>query len=83
MRFFNWIADHRPVVMFFICICAAICQYLQYRHVRAGLCKREDIGYFWRLWRQGERDGKLMIYLTFFSVALAALLIISLFTRVK
>jgi hypothetical protein len=83
MSYIQLIAEHRVFITMVMTICAAICQYLQYRHVKDGRCARGDTGYFWRLWRQGDNAGKVMIYLTMVGVAMAILLIISSFAEKK
>jgi len=74
---YYWIASHRGVIMFLIYGCGAVTQYIYYRHLREGRFKQEDLGYFWRLWRQGNSAGKIMMYATFAAIVLAAILIVS------
>lgn len=73
----NWIVEHRAVIILMIGACGVVCQYLNYRHFREGRANRGDLGYFWRKWREGDRDGKIMIYLSFIAIALGLVLSVS------
>ena len=54
-----------------------ICQIINYLHLSNGRAQKGDLGYFWRLWQSGHRDGKIMIYLTFICLLIAFILCIS------
>lgn len=81
MGIFKWISDHRALIMLSIAMLGACTQYIYYKHLRKGLFKTSDLGYFWRLWKNEERDGKIMIYSTAAAILLSAALFISLITN--
>lgn len=83
MFYLEWIAGHRPLVMFLILLCGVVTQILYYRHLRQGKFKTDDLGYFFRLWRNKNRDGRIMIYSTFTAIALAVLLIVSMIVTAR
>ena len=83
MIYISWIANNRALIMAGIALLGFFCQILYFRHRRDGRMQPNDLGYFWRLWQQGDRDGTLMIYLTFAGIMLAIILIVSILINAR
>lgn len=83
MIYFEWVAGHRSITMLLIFTMAAICQYINYKHSKDGRAKRDDLGYFWRKAREGDREAKIMVRLTYAAILLGLNLIISMFVTAR
>lgn len=75
----SWINENRHGLTLLLMLFVAINNFLYFKHVLAKKCRSDDFGYFLRLWRAGDRDGKIVTYLSILSVILGTVLIISLF----
>lgn len=49
-----------------------------YRHVFAKKCRPDDFGYFCRLWCAGDRDGAVVMNLSFLAIFCGIMLLLSL-----
>jgi hypothetical protein len=83
MKILFWVSEHRPLFIGLICLLAIICESIYQRHLKQGKFRTEDLGYFWRIWQKGERDGKIMIYSVFSAMLIGVILVASLLSRIK
>ncbi len=83
MTCFKWIANHKTLILLLVSFLGIVCQIIRYRHLKDGRFKSDDLGYFFRLYRTGDTDGRIMIYATATGVLLAFILIVSLLMNVK
>jgi len=74
---YRWIVEHKAWIMLLIFAFSMINQCIYYRHLRQRRFEEADVGYFWRLWRQGNMSGRIIVYSTFIMIALGLLLVIS------
>lgn len=80
MNLIYWVVQHKPLIILIIAICGFVGNYVLYLHLTRGKCNRDDFTYFWRLWRSGERDGRIVMYSSFLALFLGIILIFSMVT---
>lgn len=76
--FFEWTSAYRPLFGLVVAICAAINNYLYFKHIKEGKCRADDFGYFIRLWRAKERDGLIVKYTSIIAAVSGVIYIVSL-----
>ena len=60
----EWLYPYRTIFAFLLAFCGVVNNYLYFKHVNSGNCRADDYGYFLRLWRDGKRDGIIVIILS-------------------
>lgn len=60
----EWLYPYRSFFSFLIVFCSIVNNYLWFKHVNQGKCRADDFGYFLRLWREGTRDGVIVMWLS-------------------
>ncbi len=71
----DWLYPYRIVFGCLIAFCGIVNNYLYYKHVNEGKSRPDDFGYFLRLWREGHRDGIIVMCLSILAVVSGGMLI--------
>lgn len=64
MSILEWLNPYRTVFTCLLLFCTVVNNYLWLKHVNAGKARADDFGYFLRLWREGHRDGIIVMSLS-------------------
>lgn len=68
----QWLYPYRSLFSFLIVFCSIVNNYLWLKHVNEGKCRADDFGYFLRLWREGTRDGVIVMWLSILAIVSGA-----------
>ena len=71
----EWLYPYRVVFGCFIAFCGIVNNYLHFKHGDEGRARPDDFGYFLRLWREGHRDGIIVMWLSIGAVVSGSTLI--------
>lgn len=75
----EWLYPYR---LFFACViafCGIMNNYIHWKHITTGKCRPDDFGYLIRLWRSGDRDGRIVMWLSIVAIVSGVILIALLF----
>lgn len=68
-------------LMVIVGICGFVNLYYDHKHRSSGQYNPGDFGYFWRLAKTGNRDGKIVMIASFMAIFFGLLSLASLFFR--
>ncbi len=81
--FLRWWSVHQPLVLLMLALIGGYNNYQQYKAIRDGKCSRDDFGYFWRAWRQGDPVGRRVMLLSLVAVAIGVCFTVSICMRLR
>lgn len=77
-----WILSNAYFLMGIVAFCSIINNLIMYKHLKSNKLQHGDYGYFWRLMRNGDRDGRIVTVLSAIAVAAGLPVVAALVYRV-